>query len=96
MFDAPEHKLIWKHATPKPSRWGIGDTKLDNQIFERKAVSKDNNYSYGHWSPNGYFMFDEDELLWYDSSEPEGIGRGPEDTSQEEMAESLLQLGVVW
>ena len=23
LFDAPENKLTWKHAAPKPSRWGI-------------------------------------------------------------------------
>ena len=93
MFDAPENKLTWKHAAPKASRWGIGDTKLDHCIFERKAVSKENNYSYGHWSSNGYFMFDQEELPWNDFSEPEGIGRGLEDTFQEEMAEKLATAG---
>ena len=38
-------------------------------------------------------MFDQDELLWNDFSEPEGIGRGPDDTFQEEMAEKLATAG---
>ena len=75
----------------KPSRWGIGDTKLDHAIFELKAESKENDYPYGHLSSNGYSMFE--ELLWNGSSEPEGIGQGPEDTFQEEMAEKLATAG---
>ena len=38
-------------------------------------------------------MFDQEELLWNDFSEPEGIGRGLEDTFQEEMAEKLVIAG---
>ena len=41
-------------------------------------------------------MFDQDELLWNDFSEPEGIGRGWEDTLQEEWQKSLLQPEVGW
>ena len=38
-------------------------------------------------------MFDQEELPWNDFSEPEGIGRGLEDTFQEEMAEKLATAG---
>ena len=50
---------------------------------------KEANLSYGHWSLNGTFFFDLQP--WNDIAEDEGIGRGPDDTFQEEMAEQLAR-----
>ena len=48
------------------------------------------NVSYGHWSVNGAIFFD---IPLNDIAEDEGIGRGPGDTFQEEMAEELARTG---
>jgi len=44
--------------------------------------------SFGHWSANGCFRIDRE---WVDYGEDEGIGRGPDDTFQEEMAEVIVK-----
>ena len=46
--------------------------------------------SYGHWPVNGAIFFD---TPWNDNADDEGIGRGPDDTFQEEMAEELAKTG---
>ncbi len=44
--------------------------------------------SFGHWSANGGFVLEKD---WFDVTEPEEIGRTPEDTFQEDAAELLAK-----
>ena len=60
------------------------------EIMKEKEQLKEENISYGHWSVDGAFFFD---TPWDDIAEDEGIGRGPDDTFQEEMAERLANTG---
>ena len=59
---------------------------LDEAVTNEKEELKKYSLSYGHWSVNGYFLVDPQ---WVNITEEEGIGRGPDDTYQEEMAEKL-------
>ena len=63
------------------------------EIMKEKEQLKEMNVSYGHWSVNIAIFFD--DIPWNDIAEDEGIGRGPEDTFQEEMAERLANVLVV-
>ena len=58
--------------------------------MKEKEQLKEDNISYGHWSVDGAFFFD---IPWDDIAEDEGIGRGPDDTFQEEMADKLARTG---
>ena len=58
--------------------------------MKEKEQLKEENISYGHWSINGAFLLD---IPWDDIAEDEGVGRGPEDTFQEEMAERIAENG---
>lgn len=91
LCDAPENKHTWKYAAPKPSRWThLGGGDWGAEILQEKDQLKEDGWSYGHWSVNGAFLVDPP---WNDIAEEKGIGRGPDDTFQEEMAEKLAQTG---
>ena len=89
LFDAPDNKHTWKYAAPKPSRWSCMAGDFD-AITKEKEQLKEDGWSYGHWSVTGAFLLDPP---WNDIAEDEGIGRGPADTFQEEMADKLAQTG---
>ena len=90
LCDAPNNKPIWKYAAPKPSRWSVLGGDWSVEILQEKDELKEEGWSYGHWSVNGAFLVDPP---WNDIAEEEGIGRGPDDTFQEEMAEKLATTG---
>ena len=93
LFDAPNHKFTWKYVPPQPSRWTQLEGDWALAVQKEKDGSKEDGWSYGHWSTNGAFLVDPP---WEDIAEDEGIGRGPDDTFQEEMAENLQRLAVAW
>ena len=90
LFDAPVNKHTWKHAAPKPSRWSCMSDDFQVEVMKEKEQLKEENISYGHWSVDGAFFVD---IPWDDIAEDEGIGRGPDDTFQEEMADKLARAG---
>ena len=90
LCDALNNKPTWKYAAPKPSRWCNAGPSWSVEILQEKAQLKEDGWSYGHWSVDGTFLVDPP---WDDIAEDAGIGRGPDDTFQEEMAEKLAKTG---
>ena len=87
---APIHKHAWKYAAPQLSRWAWLVNHCQAEVMKEKEQLKEENISYGHWSINGAFLLD---IPWNSIAEDEGVGRGPEDTFQEEMAERIAENG---
>ena len=94
---APSHR--WTFAHLQLSKWTASTWDIDPLIKawaeedRRLATGEANQYaggstSFGHWSANGVFRL---ERVWVDYKEDEGIGRGPNDTVQEKMAEVIVK-----
>jgi hypothetical protein len=94
LADAPETKWTWKAARPKLSVWSAKTWNNDpliqlNYEVDTQAIEEDQyRGSFGHWSANGSFRL---EREWVDYGEDEGLGRGPDDKFQEEMAEVIVK-----
>ncbi len=100
LSDAPEVQHRWKFPRPKLSRWSAHGWDDDKELLEMKHEAEVEDkleglqdgqtfaQGFGHWSANGKFVLDTD---WIDVAEPEEIGRTPQDTFQEEMAELLAK-----
>ena len=95
---APGTPFRWKFQRPALSAWTASTWDADPLIkewneedvaeipeLEENAMCRG---SYGHWSANGSFRI---EREWLDYGEDEGIGRGNDDTFQEEMASAIVK-----
>ena len=74
-------KLEWSnmHNRPRPSAWRARNTE---------PIEDDDRAAFGYWSTNGPFK---GEGAWKFLDEPEEIGRGSEDTFQNEAADAIVQ-----
>ena len=91
---APEWLYGWDFARPKLSVWSATTWNTDppiplNYEDDTQAIEDDQfRGSFGHWSANGFFRLARE---WVDYGEDEGLGRGPDDKFQEEMAEVIVK-----
>ena len=91
---APETPYRWHFARPKLSVWTATTWNSDpliqlNYEDDTQAIEDDQfRGSFGHWSANGCFRLARE---WVDYGEDEGLGRGPDDKFQEEMAEVIVK-----
>jgi len=94
LVPAPETPYRWHFARPKLSVWTASSWDSDpliqlNYEDDTQAIEEDQfRCSFGQWSANGSFRF---EREWVDYGEDEGLGRGPNDKFQEEMAEVIVK-----
>jgi len=91
--DAPEVVFRKTYDLPKPSSWrgGAWDERQE-EVEETYSTQTLGCFSagsaFGFWSSNGRFKF---PRRWWKLGEEEGLGRGADDTFQEEMAEAIVK-----
>ena len=96
---APDTQWTWRVGRPKLSVWSASSWDSDriiplnyeSDVQGKLAVQDEEDMfcgSFGHWSANGSFLL---EQRWIDKTEDEGLGRGPNDTFQKEMAELIVK-----
>ena len=83
--EPPDGKFTWSKSWDE--RYGDEEDMAAIEAIEDGQDIRDS--CFGHWSANGTFRIEERE--WVDYGEDEGIGRGPDDTFQEEMAEVIVK-----
>ena len=78
-------KLEWSHRwnRPRPSAW-----RARNARTRVDRGDDDDDVAFGYWSTNGPFK---SEGWWKLMNEPEEIGRGPDDTFQNEVADAIVK-----
>ena len=88
LADAPEVTWRWNFPSPKLSRWK--PDSWNDPVIEmvkddewQEAAEKGEMPGYGYWSLNGNFQL---QRSWVIFEEEEGLGRGDDDTFQEEAA----------
>ena len=76
-------KVEWSHRynRPRQSAWRAQNAELVDAF--------DDDVAFGYWSTNAPYKSGGTD--WRLMNEPEEIGRGPDDTFQEEVADAIVQ-----
>ena len=82
---APKIEWSYRCNRPRPSAWRARNTEIEVDEDEDDNVGDG---AFGYWSTNAPFK---QKCWWKSIDEPEEVGRGPEDTFQNDVADAIVK-----